>query len=293
MRIDEMVFVTTADRDAMVDVADDVRTGRAIDVTFFCDAFRHPACASAPDPGCLTGFVDDVDHRLSNRWGLSLQSFSAIYERAADVKAAPIALEALLPKPKTSAQLKRITDDRYLAEMTKCVFRSGFVWQIIENKWPGFEAAFAGFDTAACAMLSDEDLEQLAEDARIVRNAKKIASVRGNAAFMRERESKAMAGVGHFSRVAGRRHCRTVGRIEAARARLGGNTGPFFLRFVGKDTFMLSGDVVTALMRQKVVDKAPCRRRRSRRYRTRSTSGVTESGRSFAEISRTLACSVA
>ena len=37
-----------------------------------------------------------------------------------------------------------------------------------------------------CAMLSDEDLEQLSVDKRIVRNARKIASVRHNAQFVRE-----------------------------------------------------------------------------------------------------------
>jgi len=34
---------------------------------------------------------------------------------------------------KSAAELAALPDDRYLAEMTKCVFRSGFVWQVIEN----------------------------------------------------------------------------------------------------------------------------------------------------------------
>jgi 3-methyladenine DNA glycosylase Tag len=223
----------------------------------------------------------------------SLQKFAAIYERAAERKGGTDALEALLPKPKSSAQLKRITDDRYLAEMTKCVFRSGFVWQIIENKWPGFEAAFAGFDTAACAMLSDEDLEQLAEDARIVRNAKKIASVRGNAAFIRELK-QSHGGCGVF--LAQWPADDIVGLwddLKRRGARLGGNTGPFFLRFVGKDTFMLSGDVVKALIRQKVVDKAPSGRKALGAVQDAFNAWRAESGRSLAEISRTLACSVA
>ncbi len=150
-----------------------------------------------------------------------MQSFSVIYEKAAARKGGAEALEALLPKPKSAAQLKRVTDDRYLAEMTKCVFRSGFVWQIIEHKWPGFEAAFDRFDTAACAMLSDEDLERLGADERIVRHGKKIASVRGNAQFVREMKSGARW-VRRISRgVAGRRRRRSVGRVEAARSASG------------------------------------------------------------------------
>ena len=68
-----------------------------------------------------------------------MDSFATIYERASRRKGGDQALEALLPKPAPAGTLERIADDRYLAEMTKAVFRSGFVWKIIENKWAGFE----------------------------------------------------------------------------------------------------------------------------------------------------------
>jgi 3-methyladenine DNA glycosylase Tag len=227
--------------------------------------------------------------RLGSR---SLQKFAAIYQRAAKRKGGVDALEALLPKPKTAAQLKRVADDRYLAEMTKCVFRSGFVWQVIENKWPGFEAAFAGFDVMSCAMLSDEDLERLAADTRIVRNAAKIASVRSNANFIRElRASHGSCGAylaaWPVDDIVGLWH-----ELKQRGARLGGNTGAFFLRFVGKDTFMLSADVVAALQQQKVVDKAPTSRKALAAVQAAFNGWREESGRSLAEISRTLACSV-
>jgi 3-methyladenine DNA glycosylase Tag len=221
-----------------------------------------------------------------------LQKFAAIFKRAAQRKGGVDALEALLPKAKSPAQLKRLSDDRYLAEMTKCVFRSGFVWQIIENKWPGFEAAFAGFDAAACAMLSDEDLERLSADARIVRNASKIASVPVNAAFIRALRST-HGGCGAY--LAGWPVEDIVGLwqdLKQRGSRLGGNTGPFFLRFVGKDTFMLSADVVQALIAQKVVDKAPTGRRALATVQDAFNMWRAESGRTLAEISRTLACSV-
>ena len=221
-----------------------------------------------------------------------MQSFSVIYEKAAARKGGTDALEALLPKPKSAAQLKRITDDRYLAEMTKCVFRSGFVWQIIEHKWPGFELAFDHFDTIACAMLSDEDLERLGQDERIVRNAKKIAAVRGNAQFVREAKEE-HGGFGRY--LAQWPNDDIVGlwdELKRRGQRLGGNTGPFFLRFVGKDTFMLSGDVVTALMRQKVIDKAPSSKKALAAVQNAFNEWRADSGRSLSEISRTLACTV-
>ncbi len=221
-----------------------------------------------------------------------MQAFSVIYQQAAARKGGGEALEALLPKPKTAAQLNRITDDRYLAEMTKCVFRSGFVWQIIENKWPGFEAAFDGFDTAACAMLSDEALEQLGADTRIVRNGAKIASVRGNAQFIRAVKAEC----GGFGRYLSAWPVEDIvglwADLKRRGARLGGNTGPFFLRFAGKDTFMLSSDVVSALMRQKVIDKAPSSKKALASVQAAFNTWRADSGRSLAEISRTLACTV-
>jgi len=221
-----------------------------------------------------------------------LQPFSVIYKEAAARKGGAAALDALLPKAKSAAQLRRVSDDRYLAEMTKCVFRSGFVWQIIEHKWPGFEAAFDGFDTASCAMLSDEDLERLGEDERIVRNHKKIASVRGNAQFVRD-VKKEHGGFGRY--LAQWPGDDVVGLWEELKRRgqrLGGNTGPFFLRFVGKDTFMLSPDVVTALVRQKVVDKAPGGRKALAAVQAAFNEWHSESGKSLCEISRTLSFSV-
>jgi len=115
-----------------------------------------------------------------------MAGFAEIYERAAARKGGSKALDAMLSRPKTARSLKRITDDRYLAEMTACVFRSGFVWRIIENKWPAFEEVFHGFDSMACAMLGDEELEEIAQDKRIVRHAKKIHAVRNNALFVRD-----------------------------------------------------------------------------------------------------------
>ena len=115
-----------------------------------------------------------------------MTDFAEIYERAAVRKGGSEALEAMLLAPRSARALKRITDDRYLAEMTACVFRSGFVWKVIESKWPAFEEVFHGFDSMACAMLSDEELEEIAQDTRIVRHAKKIHSVRNNALFVRD-----------------------------------------------------------------------------------------------------------
>ena len=70
--------------------------------------------------------------------------------------------------------------------MTRRVFSAGFAWSVIETKWAGFEAAFLGFDANRLVFQPDEFWDGLAKDARIVRNAAKIMSVRDNAAFVLE-----------------------------------------------------------------------------------------------------------
>ena len=221
-----------------------------------------------------------------------MDDFASIFQRAAERKGGAEALEALLPEPASDAQLRALPDNRYLAEMTKCVFRSGFVWKIIENKWPGFEAAFHEFDVSACVMISDEELEQLCGDERIVRNAKKIESVVGNARFIRE----VRAECGNFGAyVAAWPVSDIVGlwaELKQRGSRLGGQTGRFFLRFVGKDTPMLSGDVVRALVDQGVVDKNPTSKKALAAVQAAFNTWHEESGRPLCQISRTLACSV-
>lgn len=221
-----------------------------------------------------------------------MDSFDSIFQRAAERKGGPAALEEMLPAPASDAALRKRPDDRYLAEMTKCIFRSGFVWQIIENKWPGFEEAFDRFDVSSAAMLSDEDLERLGTDERIVRNGVKIRAVRGNAQFIREVRDE-HGSFGAFLAAWPREDF--VGMWEVLKLRgerLGGQTGRFFLRFVGWDTPVLSPDVVAALIGQGVVDKNPTSRKALLAVQTAFNTWHEESGRPFCQISRTLSATI-
>ncbi len=215
-------------------------------------------------------------------------TFDSIFQAAAERKGGAAALEESLPQPATIRALRERPDHRYLAEMTRCVFRSGFVWQIIDRKWEGFEEAFAGFDVGSCVMLSDEDLERLSVDERIVRNAAKIRSVRGNAAFVREiREEH--GGFGAF--LAGWPRDDFVGLWQVLKERgerLGGQTGRFFLRFSGWDTPLLTRDVVQALVARGVVDRPPTSRRALHTVQEAFRIWRQESGRPYCQISRIL-----
>ena len=87
-------------------------------------------------------------------------SFEKIYTKAVELKG-EAGLKASLPTPKSTRALVATPDADYLAEMAKCIFRSGFVWKIVENKWPDFERVFAGFNPKALATFSDERIEAI------------------------------------------------------------------------------------------------------------------------------------
>jgi len=220
-----------------------------------------------------------------------VETFAKIYKRAAARKGGEKALELMLRPVQESTDLTKISDADVLAEMTKCVFRSGFVWKIIEAKWPGFQTAFSDFDVMHCAMLADEDLEVLQGNAEIVRHGKKIASVRANAQYILDMR----ADYGSFNQFLGQwpdddfiglwEHLKKNG------SRLGGQTGRYFLRFIGYDTPMLSRDVVTALIKADVVDKDPTSKKAQQSVQDAFITWQNESKRSLKEISRVLALS--
>jgi 3-methyladenine DNA glycosylase Tag len=176
-----------------------------------------------------------------------LTSFRTIRARAEKRKGGADALARLLPPRPDPRALAGLADDRVLAEMARRVFSAGFAWSVIAAKWPGFEAAFLGFDPARLLFKPDEFWDGLAKDERIVRNAAKIMSVRANAAFVRE-VAREHGSFGAF--LAAWPSSDEVGLLDllARRgSRLGGITGQMLLRFLGWDGFVLSADVVACL----------------------------------------------
>ena len=221
-----------------------------------------------------------------------MEEFNVIYDRAVSIKGGPEQLERLLPHPRSERELSDTSDDRYLSKMTKCIFRAGFVWKIIENKWPDFERAFKRFNPKVNAMMSDEDLEQLADDASIVRNYRKIESVRANAQFVLE-VSAQHGSFGAFIADWPRDDMPGLFTLLKKRGkRLGGHTCQYFLRFMGKDTYMFSDDVVKVLIQQGVVSKQPTSLKDLQAVQDAFEEWHRESGRALCQISRIMAASV-
>jgi 3-methyladenine DNA glycosylase Tag len=218
--------------------------------------------------------------------------FSRIEALAAKRKGGVGALAKLLPKPRSRAALAKTPDEFFLSALAKQIFRAGFVWQIVEHKWPTMEEVFAGFDPEFVAGLGDRDIDDLLADPRAIRNRSKIESVRKNAAWM-VRVAAAHGSFGSF--LGGWPAENLIDLWEELRkegSRLGGMTGPFFLREVGKDTFLLTSDVVKALRREKVVSGNPTSKRDLALVQQAFNAWREESGRSLCQLSRILAFSV-
>ena len=220
-----------------------------------------------------------------------MEKFDRIFARAAKRHGGAQAVEAELPKPKSAAALSKIPDDRWLAGMTKAVFQAGFVWRVIENKWPGFEQAFDRFDPHRIAFHADEDIERLAGDARIVRNGAKILATRNNARFVCELAEEHGSAGAFFAGSKPENFAGLLDTLKKRADRLSGASGQFFLRQMGVDGWVMSPSVVAALVKAGVVDKAPTSAKAMRAVQEAFNVWREESGRPLMAISRTLAMS--
>lgn len=175
-------------------------------------------------------------------------SFEAIRQRAEQRKGGAAALQALLEKHRPDHEkLRAMPDDRILADMTRRIFYSGFVQKVIDAKWPGFEAAFSGFDPAMLNIAPDDYWHELTSDERIIRNGAKIISVRANAAFVRELAKEyGSAGV-FFADWPREDQIGLLDLLSKRGSRLGGMTGQYFLRGIGRDSFVATTDVLACL----------------------------------------------
>ncbi len=221
-----------------------------------------------------------------------MTKFARIEALAAKRKGGPKALEKLLSKPRSKKALAATPDAVFLSAMAKQIFRAGFVWKIVEYKWPAVEETFAGFDPEIVAGLDHRAIEEMLSDPRAIRHRGKIESIRDNAAWML-RVGAPEGGFGAF--LAKWPEEDVVGlwaELKKSAKRLGGMTGPFFLRFVGKDTFMLSPDVVKALKREKVVKGNPTSKRDLQAVQDAFNAWRKETGRPLCQLSRILACTV-
>jgi 3-methyladenine DNA glycosylase Tag len=163
---------------------------------------------------------------------------------------------------------------------------------MVDAKWPAFEDAFKGFEPKRVRALNDEQVEALMRDKRLIRHWGKIKSVRDNAAAICALEEET-GGIGSYlGDWPGERIVELWDDLTRRFTQLGGNSGPYFLRMAGKDTFLLTGDVVHALNRWGAIEGEPKGKRARRDTQALFNRWAEEAERPLCQISMILAVSV-
>lgn len=221
-----------------------------------------------------------------------MQDFQWMLEYGINRFGSLAALEARLPHPATAAQLMAVSDDRYLSLMALRVFRAGLRHSVVDGKWPNFEEVFWQFDPDKVVLMSAEHIERLMQDTRIIRHLGKLKSVPRNAQMLlgvRQEHGSFGAFIAQWpvDDIVG------LWRYLAKQGyQLGGLSAPRFLRMAGKDTFVLSNDVVAALVAQDIVTKNPTSQRDLAAVQDAFNVWHQQSGRPLCQLSMLLALTV-
>lgn len=203
------------------------------------------------------------------------------------------AMEAALPKALSPEALRRTGDDRYLSVMTRRVFQAGMQHTVVNAKWPQFEEAFGGFVPEQMALVGPEQIEKHMCNDRIIRDRAKLRTIPLNARFILELRREQGGSFGDL--IAEWPSADIIGlwRLLAQRgARLGGRSGAGFLRLVGKDTFLLTSDVVARLVAAGVIDREPGSQRSLQAVQHTFNALQQVSGRPLCQLSAMMALSI-
>ncbi len=224
-----------------------------------------------------------------------MEKFSTIFHRAANRHGGEEAFREKLAghyygkidnmdAPKSDAQ--------WLAEFTKRVFQAGFNWQVVENKWDGFESAFWNFDPKKCAQIDMDDMERLTSDKGIVRNPVKIKTVAPNARMILGMSDEAGSADKFIRNWPGDDYIGLLAYLQKHGSHLGANTASYALRFSGVPSFILSNDVTAALIHAGIIDKPATSKTAKKSVQDAFNQWAEESGENITYISRVLAHSI-
>jgi 3-methyladenine DNA glycosylase Tag len=187
-----------------------------------------------------------------------MEKIDSLYQRAAERKGGPAVLNLLLGEAQQDKLVAELSDDRILSAFTKKIFQSGFVWRVVENKWPNFEDMFFDFDLTKILMMPEEMQERKASDPKIIRNYNKVKTIQANAQMMFDEihnDNNSHKSFAEF--IAAWPSNNMIGLWDYLKKngqRLGGNTGPYALRAIGKDTFLLNRDIEAYFPANQIID---------------------------------------
>ena len=177
---------------------------------------------------------------------MALKTFAEIRARA-EARKGRAAIEERLANHMGRSGGEMESDDRLLAEMAKYIFSSGISWKVVESKWAGIEDAFLGFDPNLLNIQPDDFWHGLLGDRRIIRHGAKVQAIRGNAAFVSRLAREHGSAVRYLLDWPGDDLVGLYDFMAKNGERLGGMTGQYVLRAIGRENFILSRDVVACL----------------------------------------------
>lgn len=218
--------------------------------------------------------------------------YSWLHDCARQRFASTAEFEQFLPQPKTSQELTTLGDDRYLSLMTRRIFRAGMTHSVVDAYWPAFEEIFWQFDPEKMLLLSPERIEGCMQDERLIRHLGKLRTIPLNARMVLD-VRKSHGSFGAF--IAQHPETDITGLWqELARrgTRLGGNSAAAFLRMAGKDTFLLTSDVVAALQANGVIEGSPGSRKSLQAVQGEFNRLHAASGRPLCQLSAMLALTI-
>lgn len=222
-----------------------------------------------------------------------MKKFVSIMQAATERKGGESALATVLNPIIPTKKLAQVGDDRFLAQMTRCVFNAGFHWRVITKKWPGFEEVFYQFDIGRLLTLSPAEWEAFALDARIVRNRPKIKTIWENARMIDEVIEQHGSFGEFFAAWPVAEQIDLMAWLKDKGGRLGGQTGQYFIQFMGKDGFITSNDVCTALRANGVdINEKPTSKRDLGRVQDAFNHWHDETGLPYTHLSKLLAYTV-
>jgi 3-methyladenine DNA glycosylase Tag len=176
--------------------------------------------------------------------------------------------------------------------MSLRIVRAGLRHSVVDDKWPAFETAFRAFDPRKVRAMSDEQIEDLMKDARLIRHLGKLRAVHANASSFLMLAAE-HGGMGSWLAAWPEAEITQLWVALAKRfAQLGGNSAPRFLRMVGKDTFVLTPAVVKALDQWGAFAGEPKTKADRAAVQALFNGWAQETGWPLAHLSMTLAASV-
>ncbi len=218
--------------------------------------------------------------------------FEDFWQQAISHHGSAKAITSRFPTINDASELANQSDAFYLSAISRRVFRAGMKHSLIDSRWPAFEEAFWNFDPLACQLIDDARFEVLMQNKGLIRHWGKMKTIPVNAQMVAD-VGKEHGSFGAF--VAQWPQDDIVGLwtfFKKQGAYLGGDGASRFLRMIGKDTFVLSGDVVQALINANVVTRKPTSQRDLKAVQAFMNQLAEDSKKPLSSISMVLACSI-